>query len=145
MPTICAARSIAFWHSRTSITGFPPWKTIYHVFRAWSLDGTWAALNDALRVCLRRSEDRHDQPSAAILDSQSVKSDGHDGKVGFDAGKKTKGRKRHILVDTLGLVLGVVVTLASCLERDGAQQVLERVGGLASKAAKALGGRWLQR
>lgn len=107
---------------------FPPWKTVYHVFRAWSLDGTWAALNDALRVCLRRGEGRHDQPSAAILDSQSVKSDGHGGEVGFDAGKKIKGRKRHILVDTLGLVLGVVVTPASCPERDGAQKVLERVG-----------------
>jgi transposase len=107
---------------------FPPWKTVYHVFRAWSLDGTWAALNDALRVCLRRSADRHDQPSAAILDSQSVKSDGHGGEVGFDAGKKIKGRKRHILVDTLGLLLGVVVTPASCPERDGAQRVLEHVG-----------------
>jgi len=107
---------------------FPSWKTVYHVFRAWSLDGMWAALNDALRICLRTSEGRNQQPSAAILDSQSVKSDGHGGAVGYDAGKKIKGRKRHLLVDTLGLVLGVRVTPANCLERDGAQQVLQQVG-----------------
>jgi transposase len=108
---------------------FPPWKTIYHVFRAWSLDGTWAALNDALRVGVRADEGRDAQPSAAILDSQSVKSDGHGGAVGYDAGKKIKGRKRHLLVDTLGLVLGVIVTPADCPEREGAQQVLQQVGG----------------
>lgn len=108
---------------------FPPWKTVYHVFQAWSRDCTWAVLNDALRVCLRRDEGRDAQPSAAILDSQSVKSDGHGGPVGYDAGKKIKGRKRHLLVDTLGLVLGVIVTPADCPERDGAQQVLQQVGG----------------
>jgi putative transposase len=108
---------------------FPPWQTVYDVFRAWSLDRTWAAINDALRLCTRTDHGRHAQPSAAILDSQSVKSDGHGGTVGYDAGKKIKGRKRHLLVDTLGLVLGVVVTPADCPERDGAQQVLRRVGG----------------
>jgi putative transposase len=108
---------------------FPPWKTIYHLFRAWSLDGTWAALNAVLRVGVRADEGRDAQPSAAILDSQSVKSDGHGGAVGYDAGKKIKGRKRHLLVDTLGLVLGVIVTPADCPEREGAQQVLQQVGG----------------
>jgi transposase len=108
---------------------FPPWQTVYDVFRAWSRDCTWAALNDALRVCLRRDEGRDAQPSAAILDSQSVKSDGHGGSVGYDAGKKIKGRKRHLLVDTLGLVLGVIVTPADCPERAGAQQGLQQVGG----------------
>lgn len=108
---------------------FPPWKTVYHVFRAWSRDDTWAVLNDALRVCVRVDEWRDRQPSAAILDSQSVKSDGHGGAVGYDAGKQIKGRKRHLLVDTLGLVLGVIVTPADCPERDGAQQVLRQVGG----------------
>jgi transposase len=108
---------------------FPPWQTVYDVFRAWSRDGTWAALNDALRVCVRVDEGRDTQPSAAILDSQSVKSDGHGGLVGYDAGKKINGRKRHLLVDTLGLVLGVIVTPADCPERAGAQQVLQQVGG----------------
>lgn len=107
---------------------FPPWQTVYHVFRAWSLAGIWAALNDALRTCARAAAGRKTQPSAAILDSQSVKSDGHGGAVGYDAGKKIKGRKRHLLVDTLGLLLGVVVTPADCPERDGGQQVLQRVG-----------------
>ena len=115
---------------------YPPWKTIYHIFHAWSLDDTWAALNDALRTCLRADEQRDAQPSAAILDSQSVKSDGHGGEVGFDAGKQIKGRKRHVLVDTLGLILGVVVTPASCPERAGAQQVLQRVGGWFPKLRK---------
>ncbi len=108
---------------------FPPWKTVYDIFHAWSRDHTWASLSDALRVCVRVNENRDAQPSAAILDSQSVKSDGHGGAVGYDAGKKIKGRKRHLLVDTLGLVLGVIVTPADCPERDGAQQALQQVGG----------------
>lgn len=108
-------------------SSFPPWQTVYHVFRAWARDHTWAALNDALRICVRRDQGRHDQPTAAILDSQSVKSDGHGGAVGYDAGKRIKGRKRHLLVDTLGLLLGVVVTPASCPEREGAQTLLDRV------------------
>ena len=108
---------------------FPPWKTVYHIFRAWTLDCTWAALNDTLRICARASEGRDPQPSAAIMDSQSVKTDGHGGEVGFDAGKNIKGRKRHILVDTLGLILAVFVTPANCTERDGAKQVLQQVGG----------------
>ena len=69
------------------------------------------------------------RPTAAILDSQSVKSAGHGGPVGYDAGKRIKGRKRHLLVDTLGLVLGVAVTPASTPERDGAQMVLRQVLG----------------
>lgn len=117
-------------------TTYPPWKTIYHIFRAWSLDYTWAALNDGLRTCVRADEQRDAQPSAGILDSQSVKSDGHGGEVGFDAGKKINGRKRHVLVDTLGLVLGVIVTPASCPERDGAQHVLRRVLGWFPKLRK---------
>lgn len=106
---------------------FPPWKTVYHIFRAWTLDHTWAALNDALRTCVRRAEGRDAQPTAAILDSQSVKSDGHGGEVGYDAGKKIKGRKRHLLVDTLGLVLGAAVSPASCPEREGAHKVISPV------------------
>ena len=108
---------------------FPPWKTVFHVFRKWTLNHLWAALNDALRILVRKTHDKRSQPTAAILDSQSVKSDGHGGSVGYDAAKRIKGRKRHLLVDTLGLVLGVAVTPASALERDGAQIVLRQVLG----------------
>jgi putative transposase len=110
-------------------TDFPPWKTVYHVFRKWAVNHHWAALNDALRILVRKTHDKQTQPTAAILDSQSVKSDGHGGSVGYDAAKRIKGRKRHLLVDTLGLVLGVELTPASTPERDGAQMVLRKVLG----------------
>lgn len=107
--------------------GFPPWQTVYGLFRRWKRDHFWAALNDALRSLARNAQGKRSQPTAAILDSQSVKSAGHGGEVGYDAGKRIKGRKRHLLVDTLGLVLGVVVTPANTTERDGAKAVLRRV------------------
>jgi putative transposase len=108
-------------------TDFPPWKTVYHVFRKWTLNHLWAALNDALRTLVRKAQGKRSQPTAAVLDSQSVKSAGHGGPVGYDAAKRIKGRKRHVLVDTLGLLLGVAVTSASSTERAGAQVVLGRV------------------
>jgi transposase len=108
---------------------FPPWQTVYHIYHSWSANQTWAALNDALRVFIRTEAERNPEPSAAILDSQSVKSDGHGGEVGFDAGKKIKGRKRHLVVDVMGMILGVLVTPASCPEREGGQQVLQRMNG----------------
>ena len=102
--------------------GFPPWKTVHSLFRKWTLNHTWENTNARLRAMTREQHGKRCRPTAAILDSQSVKSDGHGGKVGYDAGKKIKGRKRHLLVDTLGLILGVVVTAASVPEREGAQQ-----------------------
>ena len=110
-------------------TTFPPWKTVYHIFRKWTLDHTWEALNAQLRAHVRKSHGKRSRPTAAILDSQSVKSDAHGGAVGYDAAKQIKGRKRHLLVDTLGLVLGILVTPASTPERDGAQALLTRVLG----------------
>ena len=107
-------------------TNFPPWKTVYHIFRQWSRDHTWEALNARLRAHVRQAHGKHSRPTAAILDSQSVKSDGHGGAVGYDAAKRIKGRKRHLLVDTLGLILGVAVTPASTPEREGAQVLLGR-------------------
>lgn len=106
---------------------FPPWQTVYHIFRQWTLNHTWAGLNDGLRTCVRVAEGKRSRPTAAILDSQSVKSDPHGGAVGYDAGKRIKGRKRHLLVDSLGLVLGVLVTPASTTERAGAQALLQMV------------------
>ena len=105
----------------------PPWQTVYGIFRRWKRDHFWAALNNALRILVRKAQGRRGQPTAAVLDSQSVKSAGHGGPVGYDAGKRIKGRKRHLLVDTLGLVLGVVVTAADTTERDGGKAVLGRV------------------
>ena len=103
---------------------FPPWKTVYHHFRAWSRDHTWSALNDCLRALVRATHDKRCRPTAAVLDSQTVRSAPHGGAVGYDAAKKTKGRKRFLLVDTLGLVLGVSVEPASTPERVGALALL---------------------
>ena len=100
------------------------------MYRKWKLDHTWEALNARLRAQVREQEGKRCRPTAAILDSQSVKSDPHGGEVGYDAAKTIKGRKRHILVDTLGLMLGILVTPADTTERDGAQSLLQRTLGV---------------
>ena len=108
---------------------FPPWQTIYDIFRKWTRNHTWEAINARLRAHVREHAGKRSRPTAAILDSQSVKSDPHGGEVGYDAGKRIKGRKRHLLVDTLGLILGIFVTPASTPEREGAQGLLDRTLG----------------
>lgn len=107
----------------------PPWGTVSYYYRRWRRDGTWPRIQDTLRTQTRRAAGREESPSAAIVDSQSVKTTEAGGPRGFDNGKKVKGRKRHLLVDTMGLLLLVVVLAASVQDRDGAKVIVERVHG----------------
>jgi putative transposase len=105
----------------------PPWKSVYYYYAKFSKLGIWQEFNDALREKVREKKGRKISPSAAVLDSQSVKTTLVGGQRGFDVAKHIKGRKRHILVDTLGLLLTVVVHRADIDERKGASFVLKRL------------------
>jgi len=106
----------------------PPWQTVYHYFRQWRDDGTWEQLNTALREQLRVRQGRAAQPSAGIVDSQSVKTTGVGGPRGYDGGKKINGRKRHVFVDTQGFVLRAAVHEANIADRDGIKLLLSEEG-----------------
>jgi putative transposase len=103
---------------------FGPWKTVYHYFWRWTKQGYWQVIHAVLRDAVRVAAGKRREPTAAILDSQTVRSADQAGERGYDAAKKTKGIKRHILVDTLGLLLGVCVTKADQPERAGARSFL---------------------
>jgi putative transposase len=89
---------------------FPPWSTVHTWYRRWRTDGTWAKIHESLRQHVRLRAGRHPSPQASAADSQSVKTTPQGGVKGFDNGKKVKGRKRHIWVDSMGLLLAVLVT-----------------------------------
>jgi putative transposase len=107
---------------------FPSWRIVYYYFSRWSRNGLFLHIQQSLVSTARRREGRSAKPSAAIIDAQSVKNTLVSSQSrGFDAGKKVKGIKRHLVVDTLGLVLAVVVHSACIQDRDGALQVLKIV------------------
>jgi putative transposase len=107
----------------------PPWKTVYHSFRLWRVQGLWERGHRALHAAVRAKGGRDPQPSAAIIESQSVKTTMVGGPRGYDGGKKVNGRKRHLLVDTQGLIMRAVVHPADITDRDGAKLLLAPLQG----------------
>ncbi len=115
------------WRHLPPSPAFPPWQTIYGYMRAFERDGVWESIRHHFVVMLRERDGREPSPTAAIIDTQSVKTTESGGPCGFDAAKKVKGRKRHIAVDTNGLLLGVLVHAASIQDADSAGDLLRRI------------------
>jgi len=115
---------------------FPPWQTVYYHFRRWSRLGYWKRVHHLLRALVREKMGRHKHPTAGCQDSQSVRTTQVPGVRGYDGGKKVMGRKRHLLCDTQGLALELVVTVANISDTQGARLVWQRLGrrrGVAKK------------
>jgi putative transposase len=105
---------------------FPPWSTVHTWYRRWRTDGTWERLHEALRQQVRAAAGRPPSPRSSAADSQSVKTTPQGGVKGFDNGKKVQGRKRHLWVDSLGLLLAVVVTAADVHDARAACDLFHR-------------------
>ena len=117
----------------------PKASTVYYYFTRYLDEAWWEAVNDALRMQLRKQAGRTDDPSAVIIDSQSVKSTAIPGERGYDAGKKVNGRKRSLIVDTMGLLMRVVVHAADLSDLVGGKLVADLVHGLTTTIKKVFG------
>jgi len=118
---------------------FPKWKTVYTVFRRWRIAGVWKKIHDALNRIMRKIKGKKPTPSVGIIDSQSADTTDVGGRErGYDAGKNVNGRKRHIMVDTLGLIIAVVVHAANIQDYDGAKLVFATMASETFKRLKVI-------
>jgi len=131
---VYALRSGCAW--RMLPKDLPPWGQVYSAFRRWTAKGLFEEMYDRLRSMWRRREGRAPEPTGGVIDAQSVKTSPQGGPKGYDAGKKVKGRKRHLVTDTLGLLLAVLITTANVQDRDAAEPAIDLAKGKYPTLAK---------